>query len=73
MCVHEMSVCAETMNSAESVIIRVFDQHLCVLLQPRKEKNATFLFSHHLYVYKEVIYSMSYCEEDSRGRRSDRL
>lgn len=48
MCVHMKYVCAETMNSAESVIIRVFDQHLCVLLQPRKGKNATFLFSHHV-------------------------
>ena len=42
MCVSVyMKYVRETMNSAESVIIRVFNQHLGVLLQPKKGKNVT--------------------------------
>lgn len=39
MCVYMKYSCDETVNSAESVVIRVVDQHLRVLLQPRKGKN----------------------------------
>lgn len=39
MCVDMKYSCDGTVNSAESVVIRVVDQHLRVLLQPRKGNN----------------------------------
>lgn len=43
MCVYVKYSCDETANSAESVVIRVVDQHLRVLLQPRKWKVFNFV------------------------------
>lgn len=54
MCVYMKYWCAETENSAESVVIRVVDQHLRVLLQPGKGKNL-FWFCHYVFIKTRCI------------------
>lgn len=47
-----MKCACETVDSAEGVIVRVFDQHLGVLLQPEDAKNLLF---YHVFVRKRFI------------------